>query len=111
MIVKLTPDYKFVCDRCGKEEYPDENERLKKHEIAYETPSGKQTMPNLLSLDGDSAELYKRIEDKVKSDTVRKMQEMLLNEFPHYNGKVYGAIGASTVDWVTKKMLEGKNED
>ena len=25
MIVKLTPDIKFVCDRCGREEYPDEN--------------------------------------------------------------------------------------
>ncbi len=24
MIVRLTPEYKFVCDRCGKEKFPNE---------------------------------------------------------------------------------------
>lgn len=28
MIVELTPRIKFVCDRCGKEEFPDENGAL-----------------------------------------------------------------------------------
>lgn len=28
MIVELTPRIKFVCDRCGKEEYPDAEGRL-----------------------------------------------------------------------------------
>ena len=28
MIVQLTPNIKFVCDRCGKEEFPDENGEL-----------------------------------------------------------------------------------
>lgn len=36
MIVKLTPDYKFVCDRCGKEEYPDENGEITAlHEVSF----------------------------------------------------------------------------
>lgn len=36
MIVKLTPDYKFVCDRCGKEKYPDENhEIVAPHEVRF----------------------------------------------------------------------------
>ena len=25
MIVQLSPKYKFVCDRCGKEEFPNDN--------------------------------------------------------------------------------------
>jgi hypothetical protein len=43
-----------------------------------------------------------------KADTVKQMQERLLKEFPHHNGKVFGAIGADTVDWVSKEMLEGE---
>ena len=31
MIVKLTPDIKFVCDRCGKEEFPNEKGELVLH--------------------------------------------------------------------------------
>ena len=36
MIVKLTPDYKFVCDRCGKEQFPDEKEKVEIHEVRFE---------------------------------------------------------------------------
>lgn len=36
MIVELTPRIKFVCDRCGKEEYPDKDGILKKpHDIIF----------------------------------------------------------------------------
>lgn len=36
MIVKLTPDFKFVCDRCGKEEFPNEEGYIKvPHEIEF----------------------------------------------------------------------------
>jgi hypothetical protein len=31
MIVQLTPDIKFVCDRCGKEEFPNEKGELVLH--------------------------------------------------------------------------------
>jgi hypothetical protein len=31
MIVELTPRIKFVCDRCGKEEFPNENGELLVH--------------------------------------------------------------------------------
>ena len=44
--------------------------------------------------------------DTAKADTVKKMQERLLKEFVYYNGQVFGAIGASTVDYVTKEMLK-----
>ena len=33
MIVRLTPKYKFVCDRCGKEEYTESDEP--KFEVAF----------------------------------------------------------------------------
>ena len=29
MIVRLKPEYKFVCDRCGKEEFPNENNEFR----------------------------------------------------------------------------------
>ena len=52
----------------------EENERLRaKYEITYETPSGKMTMPNLLSLDGKAAELHAQMEHKVKADTVTEV--------------------------------------
>lgn len=35
MIVKLTPDYKFVCDRCGKEQFLDEKERVEIHDVQF----------------------------------------------------------------------------
>lgn len=36
MIVKLTPDFKFVCDRCGKEEFPNEAGYIETpHEIEF----------------------------------------------------------------------------
>lgn len=28
MIVRLSPKYKFVCDRCGKELFPDSEDRI-----------------------------------------------------------------------------------
>ena len=33
MIVQLTPKYKFICDRCGKEEYIEDN--TPKFEVAF----------------------------------------------------------------------------
>lgn len=36
MIVKLTPEYKFVCDRCGKEQFPNEKEKAEIHEVRFE---------------------------------------------------------------------------
>lgn len=36
MIVKLTPSMKFVCDRCGKEEYPNEDGYIEApHEVRF----------------------------------------------------------------------------
>ena len=35
MIVKLTPDVKFVCDRCGKEEFPDDEMHLHPYEVVF----------------------------------------------------------------------------
>ena len=79
---------------------------MRQYEITYETPSGKQTMPNLLSLDGDAAELYKRIEDNVKFDTVRKMQERLMDTKTKICGEYY--IYAENVNVIAKEMLEGE---
>lgn len=53
----------------------EKNDRLRKSEITYETPLGKQTMPNLLHLEEDAARLYTQIESKIKANIVRKMQE------------------------------------
>ena len=36
MIVKLTPTYKFVCDRCGKEYLPDDEEIVEMHDVRFE---------------------------------------------------------------------------
>ena len=37
MIVKLTPWVKFVCDRCGKEQFPDdEGQIMGIHEVRFE---------------------------------------------------------------------------
>lgn len=37
MIVRLTPEYKFVCDRCGKEQTPDnEGELFGIHDVQFE---------------------------------------------------------------------------
>jgi hypothetical protein len=79
-----------------------ENERLKKHEIVYETPFGKQTMPDILSLDGKSAELYKRIENKIKADTVRKMHSLIKERC--IAGGIYPAFVASTIEKVAKEI-------
>ena len=36
MIVKLTPKFKFVCDRCGKEIFPDSEDRIDGvHSVAF----------------------------------------------------------------------------
>jgi hypothetical protein len=35
MIVKLTPDYKFVCDRCGREQLPDEDHCVETYDVAF----------------------------------------------------------------------------
>ena len=36
MIVQLSPRYKFVCERCGKEQFPDKyNEIHGTHEIVF----------------------------------------------------------------------------
>ena len=93
-------------------ELTEENERLRKHEIAYDTPFSKQTMPNILSLEGDAAELYKQIEDKIKTDTVREMQERF-EEL--YTDKLItddmtvsiGVIKQNIKD-IAKEMLEGE---
>ena len=83
----------------------EENERLRKYEIAYETPSGKQTMPNLLSLEGDAARLYTQIEYKVKADTVRKMHQAIKDCAFNPNNKfdfIYDEI-----DRIAEEMVEG----
>lgn len=86
-------------------ELTEENERLRKYEITYNTPWGKQTIPNLLSLDGDVAECYKRIEDKITANTVRKMQERLKAEkFTHKNfGEL---VYVEDIDQIVKELLE-----
>ena len=90
-------------------ELTEENKRLKKYEIAYETPLGKQTMPNLLSLEGEAARLYTQIQNKVKADTVRKMQDMVAVHFGTYTDTdtvkvldVFRLLGK-----IAKEMLEG----
>lgn len=35
MIVQLSPSYKFVCDRCGKELFPEHHEIRGIHEIVF----------------------------------------------------------------------------
>ena len=35
MIVQLTPDYKFVCDRCGREWLPDEEKNVEAYDVAF----------------------------------------------------------------------------
>lgn len=35
MIVRLTPDYKFVCDRCGKEQFPDEEHGVEVYDVSF----------------------------------------------------------------------------
>jgi hypothetical protein len=87
------------------EELREENERLKKHEIVYETPFGKQTMPDILSLDGKSAELYKRIENKIKADTVRKMHSLIKERC--IKGGIYPAFVESTIEKVANELLGG----
>ncbi len=76
-------------------ELTEENERIK---LKYKcTCDQVDSLKSILDYDTKT----------ITEDTVKKMQEMLLEQFPHYNGKVYGAIGADTVNWVTKLMLEG----
>lgn len=88
---------------CEVENLRAENERLKKHEIVYETPFGKQTMPDILSLDGKLAELYKRIENKIKADTVREMHSLIKERC--IKGGIYPAFVASTIEKVAKELL------
>jgi predicted RNase H-like nuclease (RuvC/YqgF family) len=90
MIKKLTEENDKLHASCTEFERKcaslnDENERL------------SQSLANTKSILANS-----------KADTVKQMQERLLKEFPHHNGKVFGAIGADTVDWVSKEMLEGE---
>ena len=56
-------------------ELTEENKRLKKSEkvMEYDTPWGKTTISTLLHLESKTAEVY----NKIKADTVRKMQERL----------------------------------
>ena len=91
-------------------ELPEENERLSKYTITCQTPSGEQTMPNLLSLDGDAATLYKKIEDKIKADTVREMKERIKAYFGTYvlGYKIPLNEALKAVNQITKEMLEGK---
>ena len=35
MIVRLTPDYKFVCDRCGREQLLDEGKLVEAYDVAF----------------------------------------------------------------------------
>lgn len=35
MIVQLTPKYKFVCDRCGREQLPDEKDYVVVYRVAF----------------------------------------------------------------------------
>lgn len=35
MIVQLTPKYKFVCDRCGREQLPDEEHCVETYEVSF----------------------------------------------------------------------------
>jgi hypothetical protein len=35
MIVQLTPKYKFVCDRCGREQFPDKENCVEVHDVAF----------------------------------------------------------------------------
>ncbi len=92
-------------------ELTEENERLRaKYEITYETPFGKQTMPNLLRLEGDAANLYERIENETKADTVRKMQKRINAHFDSdsdYFRSSHGYI-RDVVDQIAKEMLEGE---
>ena len=84
----------------------EENERLKNNEIVYETPSGKQTMPNLVHLDGEAAVLYQQIEGKIKADTVRKMQNELKKTFSALcKGEMSDLF--RIIDQIAKEMLEG----
>lgn len=57
-------------------EYIKEVKALNKELINYETPSGKHTMPNIVSLDRDVTRVYTQIENEIKADTVKKMQEL-----------------------------------
>lgn len=43
MFVKLTPDCKFVCDRCGKEAYSDESGHIMEwvHAVKFCTANGE----------------------------------------------------------------------
>ena len=43
MIVRLTPEYKFVCDRCGKEKYRDNDEP--EFEVAFVSIKGVIAAP------------------------------------------------------------------
>ena len=94
-------------------ELTEENERLRaENKIEYETPCGKQTMPNLLSLEGKTAELYRLIESKIKTDTVRKMQERLGKHFCHdpaFLG-VEQRLIMDVIDQIAKEMLENADD-
>lgn len=35
MIVQLTPEYKLICDRCGKEKFPDKDGHLEYHRVVF----------------------------------------------------------------------------
>lgn len=91
----------------------EENERLRaENKIEYETPLGKQTMPNLSHLEGDAARLYTQIENKIKADTVRKMQERLGKHFCHdpaFLG-VEQRLIMDVIDQIAKEMLENADD-
>lgn len=47
MIVELTPRMKFVCDRCGKEEFPNEKGELIIHPtVVFEVHKSMISLPN-----------------------------------------------------------------
>lgn len=47
MIVELTPRIKFVCDRCGKEEFPDERGDIHPHNVMF-----KEIIPTYITKEG-----------------------------------------------------------
>lgn len=50
MIVQLTPEYKFVCDRCGKEQFPDQKEKFEIHDVRFEERSDGRILTSVGSV-------------------------------------------------------------
>ena len=88
----------------------EENERLRaENKIEYETPCGKQTMPNLLHLEGAAASLYTQIENKIKSVTVREVCEMFkgIVEFDIALTEAETEYLCDRIDQIANEFMEG----